>query len=622
MKIRKINILFFLGLISLFGIYAFTRVYITPGSEKNYSPDSIANPDYVKRLITYNKIYPFIRYNQNYIEWKDYSAISGLFEKFKQASHHKIKVLHIGDSHIQADICTGYIRNELQKILGEGGRGFVFPYAAASTHAAYDYKTSCTGNWDYSRNVQPYPAFDMGITGATIHTEDSTASFKFVFSKWAIKPGYNVLKLYCKRSPESFDLKMKSSGTAAPLYIDCNAFNDRLYIEIKLPEACDTLEFFVNKTDTAQKYFECYGLLMETSDDNGILYNSVGINGAGLRSVLKEDLLLYQLAELKPDLVVLDLGLNDFYKVAFDSVGIGNSLSKIIDIIQRSNPEADIILSSGQDVYYRYWDEGNCKKYEKLMREIAFRKGCAYYDYYFVSGGQYSMLKWYKNNLARYDKVHLSAAGYIVRGELFLNALLNSYYYSLIKPGISDLIASTEFKDTTQLHVQLMNKIIPEIKDTDVTTTAIQEQSQVWKTETYYYKVKSGDMLGKIASQYGVTVKQLIYWNKLKSTNIMAGQVLVIYKQKLTADTGTQSAVNKTTVVQQQNKTTTQSKTTTQTKVTTNPVSMGSLKYTVVKGDNLWVIAKKYGTTVDKIKKANGLTSDALKVGQLLIIIK
>jgi LysM repeat protein/lysophospholipase L1-like esterase len=373
--------------------------------------------------------------------------------------------------------------------------------------------------------------------------------------------------------------------------------------------------------------------MIETSDDKGVLYNSVGINGAGLSSVLKENLLLYQLSELKPDLVVLDMGLNDFYKVAFNKDLIEKNLSNIIDIIQRAAPDASIILSDGQDVYYRYWDEANCKTYAALMREIAFRKGCAFYDYYYISGGQYSMLQWMSNRLTSYDRVHLNATGYYVRGELFVNALLNSYYTSLTKTDLKTFIASKEFPDTTKLTVQVFNKNIPEIKDTDVTNSAIKEQAMVWKTQTYYYKILSGDNLGAIAGKYGVTVKQLQAWNGLKSTSIAAGKMLIIYKQVLTYDNGTTVPVSNPVKTQTQTQTQTKAATT-QVKTTTTPVktttvatkttvaAKGTIKYTIAKGDNLWTIANKYGTTVDKIKKANNLTSDALKPGTVIIISK
>ena len=42
--------------------------------------------------------------------------------------------------------------------------------------------------------------------------------------------------------------------------------------------------------------------------------------------------------------------------------------------------------------------------------------------------------------------------------------------------------------------------------------------------------------------------------------------------------------------------------------------------YTVNRGDSLWSIAKRFNTTVDKIKKANGLNSSLLKIGQVLQI--
>jgi len=319
------------------------------------------------------------------------------------------------------------------------------------------------------------------------------------------------------------------------------------------------------------------------------------------------------LQELKPDLVVLDIGTNDFYKVKFQSDDIENNLCKIIDIIQRAAPDASIILSDVQDIYYLYWDEANCKTYSALMRDVAFRKGCAFYDYYYVAGGQYSMLKWLNNKLASYDRVHLSIPGYYLRGELFCNAILNSYYLSLTRDSLDKFIALKEFPDTTKANILLATKDLPDLKDTTVTSDAIQEQKQVWTTQTYYYTIKSGDVLGNIAKKYGVTVKQLQLWNLLKSTTIMAGKTLVIYKQTLTT---VKDAPVKTTTVTQTTTTVPKPQTIT---TYTNTTLYGN-SYTVVSGDNLWSIAQKYGTTVDKIKALNNMTNDNLRPGMVLKI--
>ena len=52
----------------------------------------------------------------------------------------------------------------------------------------------------------------------------------------------------------------------------------------------------------------------------------------------------------------------------------------------------------------------------------------------------------------------------------------------------------------------------------------------------------------------------------------------------------------------------------------TPPEGSGTNFYTVVKGDSLWSIARKFGVTVQQLRDANNLTSDTLTVGQLLRI--
>ena len=52
------------------------------------------------------------------------------------------------------------------------------------------------------------------------------------------------------------------------------------------------------------------------------------------------------------------------------------------------------------------------------------------------------------------------------------------------------------------------------------------------KQDKIYYKVKRGDLLASIASQYDVTVKQIKKWNRIKGTKLRKGQRLTIYSDK------------------------------------------------------------------------------------------
>jgi len=52
------------------------------------------------------------------------------------------------------------------------------------------------------------------------------------------------------------------------------------------------------------------------------------------------------------------------------------------------------------------------------------------------------------------------------------------------------------------------------------------------------------------------------------------------------------------------------------------PSTSGSeyITYTVKRGDTLFSIASRYGTTVDELKRLNNLSSNVLSIGQILRI--
>ena len=149
------------------------------------------------------------------------------------------------------------------------------------------------------------------------------------------------------------------------------------------------------------------------------------------------------------------------------------------------------------------------------------------------------------------------------------------------------------------------------------------------------YTVKAGDSLWKIANMYGLTVAELKDLNGLTSDNLSVGQVLKVNNSSNNSSGNTYtvksgdslwSIANKyeTTVntLKSLNNLTSDVLNVGQVLLIPNESSNGSSNnsstYTVKAGDSLWNIANKYGITVDELKNLNGLTSNMLKIGQVL----
>ena len=132
------------------------------------------------------------------------------------------------------------------------------------------------------------------------------------------------------------------------------------------------------------------------------------------------------------------------------------------------------------------------------------------------------------------------------------------------------------------------------------TTLTINQQLLIPKTENIEidvkeepkgieYTVKAGDSLSKIANSYGITVDRIKSANKLTGNTIYVGQKLLI-------------PVSDTKVEEKE------------------PTTSAGINYIVVKGDNLYTIANKYGVSVNDIKSLNNLSSNTLQIGQVLKI--
>ena len=186
------------------------------------------------------------------------------------------------------------------------------------------------------------------------------------------------------------------------------------------------------------------------------------------------------------------------------------------------------------------------------------------------------------------------------------------------------------------------NTTVDELKKANNLTSNILSTGQLLKIPSALlpestYTVKKGDSLYSIANKYNTTVDELKRINNLTSNILSIGQVLKLPSDKVSDVEKEENTINYT--VQKGDSlysiarkySTTIDKIKDLNNLTTNLLSIGQVlliptdtnletTYTVQKGDSLYSIAKKYDTTVDRLKQLNNLKSNLLSIGQILIV--
>ncbi len=113
-------------------------------------------------------------------------------------------------------------------------------------------------------------------------------------------------------------------------------------------------------------------------------------------------------------------------------------------------------------------------------------------------------------------------------------------------------------------------------------------------SDKIHYRVRPGDYLGKIAGRFGVSVRDIKRWNRIRGSMIRVGQRLIIYPDEPVAVRATQNSQSK-------------------------PSSSNPKVYVVQKGDTLWDIARKFNNiSVREIKEWNDIRGNTLKPGMRL----
>jgi membrane-bound lytic murein transglycosylase D len=136
------------------------------------------------------------------------------------------------------------------------------------------------------------------------------------------------------------------------------------------------------------------------------------------------------------------------------------------------------------------------------------------------------------------------------------------------------------------------------------------------------HKVAAGETLASIAALYGVTPAEVKRWNNLRRNSVRVGQQLRVAvdaqaETSVSADSSVPASRQQVSPAKakRQSKSASSSKKGKKGRKEAKPT-----QHSIKNGENLTVIAKKYGVSVDEIKRANNMKDDDIRAGKSIKI--
>lgn len=343
----------------------------------------------------------YVNTDANVIEMNngDWSALKQRFASRLVGDTAVIRVLHIGDSHIQAEFVTNRLRELLQQRYGNAGRGLISPLRLAGTNQPNDYDvTSPSTAWEQTRLLKyPWPNYP-GVTGIAAHaTQPTTVTWR------ARGEGH----------------KIKNAR-----FITSNGVSS-----IRLSSLADSVVTTVSAGESV------FGAILDNGQP-GVLYSAIGNNGA----CFTDYLLLRDFARdtrlFAPDLIILSMGTNEGFSTMTDEE-ITRSVHDLVNLLRTNNPSSAMLIllpmecqknrRHGQKPLSPYYDINvRVRQAKDLINNAARELNVPVWNFYDVAGGDGASDRWLEDKLMNKDHIHLLSAGYRLEAQLLYDALIKS----------------------------------------------------------------------------------------------------------------------------------------------------------------------------------------------------
>ncbi len=377
--------------------------------------------------------YPFILFEQNSFQFMterspSFERFFKIFKSIKEQEKGKLNIYHIGGSHIQADIHSNLMREKMQSFSGQSGeRGIVFPLNLAGTNNPSNYRITSQNHFTSERIVAPgNKTMDLGLMGVGIRSTDSVVNMKFQYRNANQQPCFDEVFFYRNKGEWNYELNFGSDE----LLVESIYHNDAIgYTKVKFCDPLDSLDIQFS-AKLSRTYLEFFGMGLSNTQEPGISYTSIGINGAGLYSYLAAPNFQEQLNQYPPDLFIFSVGTNDA-NVTFEHFSpetYKSNLEKVMKMVLKANPDCALLLTVPNDAFYKKkYANRNVARERDVIFELAEEYKMAVWDLYGIMGGLGSSKVWLNNGLMQGDYVHFTSKGYQLKGRLLFDAFLKYY---------------------------------------------------------------------------------------------------------------------------------------------------------------------------------------------------
>ena len=380
---------------------------------------------FILLAIAFNRLHaqsvvPFVNDEKNVIGNAQY--LQSFYSKMAliNDSNKQVHILHVGDSHLQADFLTEQTRKLFNSAAA---RGLLVPYKVAKTNSSYMYTSKTFSDWQTKRCTKLDNPLPIGIGGITVQTIDDTASITLTTKD---EKGFNCIKIFHQNDETAFDFEVfddmgnaltKQDYILAKNYYESTFYSNPLINSVTIKN---------KKTSDSQWQSLIYGFYI-SNGKNGVVYNSLGVNGAEYRHYNEAKYFAEQSQALTPDLIIISLGTNEAANLKFDELTFYNQIDKLVNDLQNYNPNASILLTTPADNYRKRRHTNTIiNRVSQTIVNYCNEHNMPYWDLYKISGGYKSAKHWKKYHLFAKDFLHYSRQGYEVQGTLLYNALMKN----------------------------------------------------------------------------------------------------------------------------------------------------------------------------------------------------